>query len=102
MAKATKRKQTQRGRSGMTHRELTALPLVIGALATGPARAQGGTAVDNASLTDLQQALTRLALAAAAAVQSRQRHPSGALISKSILPAVSRGRSILKASCCWV
>ncbi len=60
MAKATRRKQTQRGGlSGMTRHELAALPLVIGTVATGPAAAQAGIAVDNASLSDVQQALAQ-------------------------------------------
>jgi amidase len=59
VAKATKRKQTQRGRGGMTRRELTVLPLVIGAMASAPGKAQSGIALDNASLVDLQQALAQ-------------------------------------------
>ena len=43
-----------------TRREFAILPVVIGAMASGSATAQsGGIAVDNASLSDLQQALAQ-------------------------------------------
>ena len=45
--------------SGPSRRELAILPVVIGAMASGSASAQSGIAVDNASLSDLQQALAQ-------------------------------------------
>jgi amidase len=58
-AKRRNRKQRSNG-GGMTRREMAAaLPLVIGAMASEPARAQTGIAIDNASLADVQQALAQ-------------------------------------------
>ena len=58
MAKPTDGNRTPRSRrGGMTRRELTALPLAIGAVASATAKAQTGVAVENLSMTDLLQAL---------------------------------------------
>jgi amidase len=59
VAKATKRNRTPRAHGGVTRRELAALPLVIGNIASGPAKAQVAIAIDNASLADLQQAIAQ-------------------------------------------
>jgi amidase len=60
MAKTTQRLKTPRpGRGGLKRRDLALLPVVIGAMASGPAGAQAGIAVENASLADLQQALAQ-------------------------------------------
>lgn len=60
MAKTTQRSKTPRaGRGGLKRRDLVILPVVIGAMASEPAKAQAGIAVENASLADLQQALTQ-------------------------------------------
>jgi amidase len=45
--------------SGPSRRELAILPVVVGAMASGSARAQSSIALDNASLSDLQQALAQ-------------------------------------------
>ena len=42
-----------------SRRDLAILPVVIGAMASGSATAQSGVALENASLSDLQQALTQ-------------------------------------------
>jgi amidase len=42
-----------------SRRDLAILPVVIGAMASGSATAQSGVAVENASLSDLQQALAQ-------------------------------------------
>ncbi|HTB41809.1 MAG TPA: amidase family protein, partial [Reyranella sp.] len=59
MAKPAQRKRTTRAhRDGLTRRDLAILPVVIGAMASGRAEAQGTLAVENASLADVQQALS--------------------------------------------
>ena len=58
MAKPVQRKPTTRARrDGLTRRDLALLPVVIGAMASSHAEAQAGLAVENASLTDVTQAL---------------------------------------------
>ncbi len=58
MAKPTQRKRTTpTRRDGPTRRELAALPLVVGAIASGRAEAQASVAVDDASLADVAKAL---------------------------------------------
>ena len=59
MAKPTQRKPKARSRrEGPTRRDLAILPVVIGTIAAGAAEAQSTFAVDNASLEDVQKALT--------------------------------------------
>jgi amidase len=59
MAKPAQRKQTTRARrGGLTRRDLALLPVVIGAMASGRAEAEGSLAVENASLADVAQALS--------------------------------------------
>lgn len=58
MAKPTQRNRTQRGRrDGLTRRDLALLPVVAGAVASRPAEAQTGLAIDNASLAEVTAAL---------------------------------------------
>ena len=58
MAKPAQRKRTTRTRRGeLTRRDLAMLPVAIGALASGQARAETSLAVENASLAEVMQAL---------------------------------------------
>ena len=58
MAKLAQRKRTTRTRRGeLTRRDLAMLPVAIGALASGQARAETSLAVENASLAEVMQAL---------------------------------------------
>ncbi|SJZ47771.1 amidase [Enhydrobacter aerosaccus] len=58
------------GADGVTRRELATLPLVIGAIASTSASAQGGVAIDNASLADVQQALAAGTITSSALTQA--------------------------------
>ncbi|MCX7361846.1 MAG: amidase family protein [Alphaproteobacteria bacterium] len=49
-----------------TRRDIAMVPIVLGALAASRAEAQGGVALDNASLTDVQQALAQGKITASA------------------------------------
>lgn len=58
MAKPTQRKRTMRARRGeLTRRDLAMLPVAIGTLASARAEAETAVAVENASLTDVIDAL---------------------------------------------
>jgi amidase len=59
MAKTAQRKSATRSRrGGLTRRDLAILPVVISAMASGRAEAQGSLTVEDASLADVAQALS--------------------------------------------
>ena len=80
MAKPTPRKRTTGTHRGEpTRRELAALPLVIGAIASGRAEAQTGLAIENASLTEVLQALADGKTNASALTKNTTRRVDGGL-----------------------
>jgi len=59
VTKPTKGTRTPRSGGGLKRRDLAMMPVVLGAVGSGTASAQSSVAVDNASLSDLQQAVAQ-------------------------------------------